>query len=81
MATSDAPNVIPLAVAADRYQIDYSQLRALVNAGVFTKHVFEGERKRPPIFVFVAEIEAFKRAGLDGVREEQKRPHPALSPA
>jgi hypothetical protein len=66
-----APNVLPLAVAAERYGIGYATLRELVNAGVFTKHVFDDEQKKPALFVFVSEMEGWKRNKLDGVREAQ----------
>jgi hypothetical protein len=64
----EAPNVLPLTVAAERYGIAYPTLRELVNAGVFTRHVFEEQgREKPPIFVAVAELEAWKAGGAEAV--------------
>jgi hypothetical protein len=68
-----APNILPLAVAAERYGIGYADLRTLVHAGVFTKHTFGDGKTQPPIFVSVAELEGWKRAKVDGVREVQLR--------
>jgi hypothetical protein len=60
--TIDVSSVLPLPIACERFGIEYTSLRELVNAGVFTKHVFDPENKRPPIFVLVDELKVWKDA-------------------
>ena len=81
----ESPNMLPLGVAAERYGISYPTLRELVNAGVFTRHVFDKGAKKPPIFVLVSELEAWKAGGVDAVQamkrgKKKSRPKPK-SPA
>lgn len=58
---------LPALEAAEKYGFAYNSLRALVQAGVFTRGQFSAAEKRPPIYVRVCELEAWKKGGVPAV--------------
>ncbi|AWM35851.1 hypothetical protein C1280_01660 [Gemmata obscuriglobus] len=58
---------LPAPEAARLFDINYKQLCALVHEGVFTRGKFGAAKKRPPIYLRVAELEAWKRGGVPAV--------------
>jgi hypothetical protein len=50
-----------------RLRVRYEALRRLVRAGVFTVGRFSTATKKPPVFLRVKELEAWKRGGVEAV--------------
>jgi hypothetical protein len=53
--------------AAKHLGMDYATVRTLANAGVFTKGQFSASEKRPPIYLRVVELDAFRSGGVPAV--------------
>jgi hypothetical protein len=75
----DFPGWIAAPDAVRRHGISYTMLRKLVRDGVFTRGQFSAAKERPPIYVRVAELRAWKRGGVAAV-EVLKRQTPELAP-
>ncbi len=56
------------AEASARYGIPYPSLRKLVADGVFTRGQFGTATRRPPIFLRVVELDAWKSGGVAAAR-------------
>lgn len=54
--------------ASERYGIPYQSLRKLVADGVFTRGNFSGAKERPPIYLRVEELDAWKRGGVTAAK-------------
>jgi hypothetical protein len=80
MAPTDATH-LPLHASAERVGIPYETIRQLAKAGVFTVTTFSAGKTRPPIFLSVAELDAWKRGGLQALRELQAVAKPAKRPS
>lgn len=61
------PGWISALDAAQKYGIRYNALRQLVRDGVFTRGQFSTAKERPPIYLRTAELDAWKKGGLDAV--------------
>lgn len=64
---------LPMSAAVARYGISYWVLHRLVRGGVFTRGIFSAAEKRPPIFLNVKELDAWKAGGIEAVRKVQAR--------
>lgn len=53
--------------AAKHLGLDYATVRTLANAGVFTKGQFSVSEVRPPIYLRIVELDAFKLGGVPAV--------------
>ena len=67
MTTAKIPGWLSLPDAAQRYRMRYETLRRLAHDGVFTVGKFSAAKKRPPMFLRVDELEAWKRGGVGAV--------------
>lgn len=72
MAGHDA-NWLPLRAAAERIGAHYEVVRRLAKIGVFTRAAFSAATKKPPIFLDIRELDAWKAGGIDAVRKLQDR--------
>lgn len=63
----DFPGWIPATEAAEKFGITYNWLRQLVRDGLFTRGQFSTATQRPPIYLRVAELRAFKKGGIAAV--------------
>lgn len=61
---TDRPGWISLADAVNRYGVAYNSLRKLVAADVFTRGKFSMAELRPPIYLRVEELDAWKAGGV-----------------
>lgn len=80
---AEFPGWVSAPEAVERYGIAYVLLRNLVANGVFTRGRFSLAEKRPPIYLRIDELDAWKRGGIDAVRELRaapQKPEPAHSP-
>lgn len=74
---AEFPGWVSAQDAVERYGIAYHLLRQLVGEGVFTRGRFSLAEKRPPIYLRVEELDAWKRGGIDAVRELRAAPKEA----
>jgi hypothetical protein len=58
--------------AAVYCRLEEKTFRRLIDAGVFTRGRFSAAPKRPPIYLKVAELDAWKRGGADAVAAVRK---------
>lgn len=63
----DFPGWIAATEAAEKFGVTYNWLRQLVKDGVFTRGQFSSAKERPPIYLRLAELRAFKRGGIAAV--------------
>lgn len=63
----DFPKWLSATEAVERYGIEYQMLRKLVHSGVFTRGQFSAAKSRPPIYLRVAELDAWKKGGVAAV--------------
>lgn len=61
------PGWLPIAVAAERYDLHYEALRRLVNQGIFTRGRFTSRKEQAPIYLRIEELDAWKRGGVNAV--------------
>lgn len=69
MTIAKFPGWLSLPDAAQRYRVRYETLRRLARDGVFTVGKFSAAEKRPPVFLRVNELDAWKRGGVEAVSE------------
>jgi len=61
------PGWLSISEAAKKYRADYNALRRMVKDGVFTRGQFSSAKGRPPIYLRVDELDAWKRGGVAAV--------------
>jgi len=66
MAT-EFPGWLTPTEATERYGISYMMIRRFVSAGVFTRGQFSNAESRPPIYLRIEELDAWKRGGVAAV--------------
>lgn len=64
---AEYPGWLTATEATDRYGISYTMLRKLVADGVFTRGQFSSAKDRPPIYLRVTELEAWRAGGVPAV--------------
>ena len=64
---ADFPGWMILSEASERYGVSYGMLRKLVSDGIFTKGQFSTAPDRPPIYLRIEELDAWKRGGVNAV--------------
>ncbi len=69
---AEFPGWLSAPEAVERYGIAYVMLRRLVADGVFTRGRFSTAKKKPPIYVRVAELDAWKSGGIPAVSKARK---------
>lgn len=69
MTTTKFPGWLSLMDAAQKYRVRYETLRRLARDGVFTIGKFSAATKRPPVFLRVAELDAWKKGGVAAVKK------------
>lgn len=63
----DFPGWITALDAAEKFGVNYSLLRQLVKDDVFTRGKFSTASQRPPIYLRVDQLRAYKRGGIAAV--------------
>jgi len=81
VAALEFPGWLKLGDAAKEYGLKYETLRRLVKNNTFSRGNFTNpDADTPPIYVRIAELEAWKRGGVDAVQRlrehESKQPFP-----
>lgn len=80
---AEFPGWVSAPEAVERYGIGYVMLRQLVSDGTFTRGRFSSAQQRPPIYLRIDELDAWKRGGVDAVRElrsAREKPEAVLAP-
>jgi hypothetical protein len=67
MGATRFPGWLSLPDAAMKYRVRYETLRRLARDGVFTVGNFSAAKKRPPVYLRVDELDAWKRGGVPAV--------------
>lgn len=62
---------VPLRKGAKRIGESYESLRRLARAGVFTRGCFSVATKRPPVYLRIDELDAYRLGGIEAVRRVQ----------
>lgn len=66
--------------AAEKYELSAKLLRRLVRKGVFTRGNFGAAVVRPPIYLRVAELDAYRSGGVTAVAPVKNAYLPPVSP-
>lgn len=69
MTTTKFPGWLSLMDAAQKFKVRYETLRRLARSGVFTVGKFSNAAQRPPVFLKVAELKAWKEGGVEAVEK------------
>lgn len=73
--TLEFPGWLKIADAAERYGLKYETLRRLVKDDVFTRGRFtSASADTPPIYVKIAELDAWRSGGVDAVKSLREAP-------
>lgn len=73
MTATKFPGWLSLPDAAVKYRVRYETLRKLAKTGLFTVGKFSTAAKRPPVFLRVRELEAWRAGGVEAVQQAREQ--------
>lgn len=77
--SAEFPGWLTPAEATERYGISYTMIRKLLAEEVLTRGQFSTASERPPIYLRVEELDAWKRGGVPAIAPVKARYEASLA--